>query len=74
VLPGESAAEFAALEAALMEELAPEGALQGRARPAGGRRDLAARARRVLGRRNGVGAPVPQPGGQEAELFELALS
>jgi hypothetical protein len=28
VLPGESAAEFAALEAALMEELAPEGALQ----------------------------------------------
>jgi hypothetical protein len=28
VLPGESATEFAALEAALMEELAPEGALQ----------------------------------------------
>ena len=28
VLPGEVAAEFAALEAALMEELAPEGALQ----------------------------------------------
>ena len=28
VLPGESAAEFAALEAALIEELAPEGALQ----------------------------------------------
>jgi hypothetical protein len=28
VLPGESAAEFAALEAALMEELAPDGALQ----------------------------------------------
>src|ERR687897_3664621 len=28
VLPGENAAEFAALEAALMEELAPEGALQ----------------------------------------------
>ena len=28
MLPGESAAEFAALEAALMEELAPEGALQ----------------------------------------------
>src|SRR5919106_840988 len=28
VLPAESAAEFAALEAALMEELAPEGALQ----------------------------------------------
>jgi hypothetical protein len=28
VLPGESAAEFAALEAALLEELAPEGALQ----------------------------------------------
>jgi hypothetical protein len=28
VLPGESAAEFAALEAALMEELAPAGALQ----------------------------------------------
>ena len=28
VLPGESAAEFKALEAALLEELAPEGALQ----------------------------------------------
>jgi hypothetical protein len=28
VLQGEDAAEFAALEAALMEELAPEGALQ----------------------------------------------
>jgi hypothetical protein len=28
VLPGEDAAEFAALEAALLEELAPEGALQ----------------------------------------------
>jgi len=28
VLPGESAAEFAALEAALLADLAPEGALQ----------------------------------------------
>jgi hypothetical protein len=28
VLPGESATEFATLEAALIEELAPEGALQ----------------------------------------------
>jgi hypothetical protein len=79
VLPGESAAEFAALEAALMEELAPEGALQGRARPAGGRRDLAARARRVLGRAVRAGVVVGIPGhamirdGNGARAFDTLL-
>ena len=47
MLPGEDAAAFNALEAALMEELAPEGRAAGRARAARRRRRLAARARRA---------------------------
>ncbi len=54
VLPDEDAAEFAGLEAALVEELAPVGALQTRAR-------AARRGRRLA---SGAGGPI------ETELFE----
>jgi hypothetical protein len=69
LLPGESASEFAALEAAMLEELAPEGALQAVL----ARRVVAAAWRLERAERLAAGTgwgPVPQPGGQEAELFE----
>ena len=58
MLPEEDADEFAELEAALMEELAPVGPLRPCSR-------AASRWPRGASR----GPPVPQPGGQEAELF-----
>jgi hypothetical protein len=75
VLPEENADEFAGLEAALIEELAPVGARRSgatlvvalgarradRARAARRGRRLAARAGGPVGRRNGVGAPFPNP-------------
>jgi hypothetical protein len=85
LLPDEDAAEFAALRTSRFEELAPEGRTAAGARAPGRDRRLAARARRSVGRRNGVGAPSPdrkglglhspnpcgdaQPGGQQVELF-----
>jgi hypothetical protein len=69
VLPDENAAEFAALEASLIEELAPVGAL-----PTVLARRVAvagwglARADR-LAAETGLG-PVPPRGGQQAELFQ----
>jgi hypothetical protein len=60
VLGDEDLAAFDALEAALTAELAP-GRAAGGARAPDRRRHLAARAGRVLGRRNGVGAPFPNP-------------
>jgi hypothetical protein len=50
VLPEEDGAEFAELEAALIAELAPDGALPGRARAARGGRRLAARAGPIASR------------------------
>jgi hypothetical protein len=59
LLPDEDAAEFAALQTPLFEGLAPEGRTAAGARAPGRDRRLAARARRSVGRRNGVGAPSP---------------
>jgi hypothetical protein len=68
VLGDEDLAEFDALEAALTAELAPEGALQAVL----ARRIVAATWRLERAERLAAGTglgPVPQPGGQEAELF-----
>ena len=80
----EDAAEFAALEAAWVDELASVGPLQIVLNAARCSRGLAARPRRPVGRRNGVGAPSPDgkgfgphsptspatpPGGQQTELL-----
>jgi hypothetical protein len=82
LLPDEDGAEFAALEAAMVEELAPVGALQTvLARPPPGvwRTRIGWPPERGWGPvagRKGVGAPFPnqsgdaQPSGQKAELFE----
>ena len=69
VLPDEDAVEFQTLEGALVDELAPEGALQLVLARRVAVAALAAGARRSVGRRTGWG-PVPQRGGQQVELFE----